>query len=59
MTLEEAKQVLSESIREELRDHAFGDREIFWLDSKGQEIASGYMSGSTQEVSVKDHNFYG
>lgn len=37
------KKYLSESIRSELRDYAFGDREIFWRDSDGVSMAEGYM----------------
>ena len=46
MTLEEAKAFLNGLVRSELRDHAFGDREITWCDSAGKERADGY-SGST------------
>ena len=46
MTLEEAKKLLSQWERGELRDHAFGDREITWWDSNRNVRADGY-SGST------------
>jgi len=32
MTFETAKKLLSVCVREELRDHAFGDCEIYWID---------------------------
>jgi len=51
MTVIEAKEVLSKANRWELRDHAFGDREVGW-DQNGKEIASGYFSGCTQEVGI-------
>jgi len=45
MTFEEAKAILNTCVREELRDHAFGDREIYWTRD-GQEIAFGYSGSS-------------
>ena len=42
--LDQAIKELSNSVRDELIDHAFGDREITWTRN-GVEIASGY-SGS-------------
>jgi hypothetical protein len=49
MTFEEAEQILSETTRSELRDHAFGDREVFWTKD-GVEIAGGYFGGRTADV---------
>jgi len=49
MTLEEAKKVLDDCQRDELRDHAFGDAEVSWMRD-GEEVASGYF-GSTASVS--------
>src|SRR5688572_24892481 len=43
MELETAKTLLNECVREELRDHAFGDVEVFW-SKNGQEIGSGYFN---------------
>lgn len=43
---EETRTLLSTLKRSELRDHAFGDREIFWEDSSGKLIAEGYAGGS-------------
>lgn len=48
MTLEEAKKLLDECVREELRDHAFGDSEVTWMRG-GEEVANGYY-GSTAAV---------
>ena len=45
MTLDEAIEKLNLAVRSELRDHAFGDREISW-EIDGKERADGY-SGST------------
>lgn len=51
MDLEEAKTLLSGAIRHELRDHAFGDTEVYWV-LKGKEIATGYFGGGTADVSI-------
>lgn len=50
MNLEEAKKLLEDSTRSELRDHAFGDREVFW-EKDGQTIATGYFGGGQGSVS--------
>lgn len=44
MNLDNAKLVLNDCTREELRDHAFGDVEVFWFKD-GKEIATGYFGG--------------
>lgn len=49
MTLDEAKVLLSGCIRDELRDHAFGDAEVYWSKS-GDEVAHGYFSGKNADV---------
>lgn len=66
MTLEEAKKILDACKRCELRDHAFGDREIYWFDSRGAEVAFGYFGGDskpcvgiTVEGDEADGEFYG
>jgi hypothetical protein len=58
MTLDEAKTLLDACEREELRDHAFGDREVSWFrkgvtDARGEriEVASGYQGGGSIGVS--------
>ena len=50
MTFEEAKKLLSASIRSECRDHAFGDREVFWEDGNGDEVGGGYFGGGGGSV---------
>jgi len=57
MTLDEAKKLLTECIREELRDHAFGDAEVYWMKD-GQEEAAGYF-GSKAEVEIRGTIFKG
>jgi len=45
---ERAILLLKDKYRHELRDHAFGDREIWWTtipDPNGQEVADGYIAG--------------
>lgn len=44
ISLEEAKKLLNSCTRSECRDHAFGDREIFWCDAHGRHVAEGYNS---------------
>jgi hypothetical protein len=51
MTLEEAKMLLTDSVRCELRDHAFGDREVSWYRQDGKMIADGYFGGGKSCVS--------
>lgn len=66
MTLDEAKTLLNDCERDELRDHAFGDREVSWfrkgvVDERGDrvEVATGYQ-GSDIGVSFPDlTNFEG
>lgn len=50
MELDEVIYLLMSSSREELRDHAFGDAEVYW-SRNGKAIAVGYF-GSTSGVSV-------
>lgn len=44
MNVKEAKVILDDCDRHELRDHAFGDMEISWSRS-GFEVAYGYAGG--------------
>ena len=55
MTLEEAKKILSACERDELRDHAFGDREVYW-SKDGKEVASGYFGGSCSAIGFTNFN---
>lgn len=50
MTLDEAKEILDQCERDELRDHAFGDSEVSWIRN-GKEVASGYF-GRTENTYV-------
>jgi hypothetical protein len=55
MTFNEAYLILSNAVRHELRDHAFGDKEVTWKQGKEKRmVATGYFSFSVQEVYVKD-----
>ena len=58
MTLEQAKNELKDTVRHELRDHAFGDREVTWMRGEN-ELASGYFGSSGSEVSVGGVGFDG
>jgi hypothetical protein len=63
MDLSDARQRLTGTVRHELRDHAFGDREVTWVRhtndvSTGFQtivIATGYFGGGTASVSIVDH----
>lgn len=52
MTREEAKALLSQCRREELRDHAFGDREVTWFDDQGRERGFAYFGGAAADLSI-------
>lgn len=49
MTLSEAKELLNSCVREELRDHAFGDAEVFWSKDE-KKVAEGYFNGGNAGV---------
>lgn len=56
MTLDEAIAFLSGCTRNELRDHPFGDAELYWV--KGDvEVAGGYWGPSARVVHIGDHVF--
>jgi len=50
MTFDEVKTLLDSCVRSECRDHAFGDREIFWETAQGTLVAEGYSGGSGASV---------
>lgn len=49
MDLSDARQRLVGTTRYELRDHAFGDREVTWMRGD-QNIAGGYFGGGHADV---------
>lgn len=52
MDFDLAAKILSESIRDELRDHAFGDKEIYWRNNYGHQVATGYVGSSGAECAM-------
>ena len=52
MTFDLAKEILKECTRDELRDHAFGDKELYWKDKFGHLIATGYVSSSDSDCGM-------
>lgn len=56
MELEAAKTLLNECVREELRDHAFGDVEVYWMKDD-KEVATGYFSGGMASVGFTEEVF--
>lgn len=59
VTFEQAKELLAGCTRSELRDHAFGDREIYWSNAADESVGSGYSGSSGAEVAVGDSVFHG
>lgn len=57
MNVEEARDILNGCDRHELRDHAFGDREISWT-RRGLEVAFGYSDGRECGVHLVDGNAF-
>lgn len=51
MTYAEAYKLLCEASRHEVRDHVFGDREVYWKLGE-LEIADGYFGGGSAEVHI-------
>lgn len=49
MDLQETKALLEKCTRQELRDHSFGDTEVYWTQN-GKEVAGGYFSASEATV---------
>ena len=58
MELEEAKKILEECDRWELRDHAFGDMEVTWTKAK-RTIATGYTGSSSVYVTIGESHVTG
>lgn len=55
---ERACAILSECTKDELRDHAFGDREITWYNKYDQTVASGYSGRDGREVTFCGFDAY-
>lgn len=53
MPLECAKEFLAACTRNELRDDAFGDSEIFWK-REDRQVACGYISRDSKSVGVEE-----
>lgn len=51
MTLEEAKELLNQCTRHECRDHAFGDREIYFTMG-AVDVAEGYAGGGRSDIVI-------
>jgi hypothetical protein len=58
MDISEAKEKLNACERAELRDHAFGDTEVFWYKD-GVLVANGYFSGTTADVWIESNHTLG
>lgn len=58
MNLDDARTLLSACVRDELRDHFFGDVEVTWA-ADGADVASGYFGHDAKEVWIGDARFEG
>lgn len=56
--LDQVKMMLDDCVREELRDHAFGDVEVYWR-LNDEDVASGYFGIDAREVYVNGIKFTG
>lgn len=52
-TFDTVKDFLNQCERSELRDHAFGDRELFWAFD-GVDVAGGYFNRDGRSVWIND-----
>ncbi len=52
MKFKDVLDLLSTCTREELRDHAFGDTEVYWYTPEGHEVACGYDGSSGFSLTV-------
>jgi len=59
LSFEEAKALLSTCTRSELRDHAFGDREIYFEDAAGNAVAEGYSGSGDVSIEISGSHFVG
>jgi hypothetical protein len=55
--LEEARTLLSECTRSELRDEAFEDTEVFWHND-GVEVAGGFFNARAAYITITVNNTY-
>lgn len=59
ITFQEAKLLLADCQRSELRDHAFGDREVYFVNAVGDTVAEGYSGSSGSSLHVSGTEFVG
>ena len=62
MDIATAKNILNDAYRHELRDHAFGDREVFWTEgpeTDSEEVADGYFGGGHAVVGIGGNSWKG
>lgn len=56
MTYDRAVEVLTAASRDELRDHAFGDKELYWNNTYGHLVATGYSGRDAVEIGMAGFN---
>ena len=57
VTYEQAIELLSNCDRSELRDHAFGDKEVYFQTKDGNSVAEGYSGSSAVTVCIDGTEF--
>ena len=55
ITFENAVKLLSGCTRSELRDHAFGDKEIYFDNAEGIQIAEGYSGYGVCDIHFNEY----
>lgn len=57
MKIDDARTLLKMCHRHELRDHAFGDRQVFWTAGPNTDdplVAEGYFGGGSAEIWIHE-----
>lgn len=57
MNFDEAKFILERAERHELRDHAFGDMEVFWRKDE-KIVATGYFGVSSRRINMMNGGIF-
>lgn len=59
ITYDEAVELLTNAKRSELRDHFFGDKEVYFTSDDDRSIAEGYSGNSAVSIMVQGTEFTG
>ena len=58
LTFDEAKTKLAQCNRAELRDHYFGDKEVYFTDKTGNAVAEGYDGTCSTTLHFSDGSVF-